>query len=214
MSSSTSPHPSADAVVRSSRTSARPSRRRTWVIAGGAAVAAAALTCGGLAATGAFFTSQATVAGQQVSTATVEIAAGTAASSSPIDVPSLLPGDTASTTIDLANTGSEGVYYAIRLPRTAGGASGLESALQVTTTVGSATETRSLSSWQDGALQIGPALAAGAHQTVTVTVALPSTVGDTQQGVDMQDRSTGFTVQVDAIQARNTTAPTGGWIAD
>ncbi|QWF20432.1 hypothetical protein KM427_15735 [Nocardioides sp. LMS-CY] len=206
MSVTDQPAPPAPAGARHSRGL---TRRRKIVVAGVGVAAAAALVAGGIAVTGAYFTSQATVGGQSVGTATVAITAGTAASSAPISAASLLPGDSESTTIDLANTGSEDVYYTIRLPKTAGGDTALESAIQVEVAVGAASETRSLTAWQAGALQIGPALAAAGGQTMTVTISLPTTADNTLQGLDA-----GFTAQIDAIQARNTTAPTAGWVAD
>jgi hypothetical protein len=187
----------------------RPSRRRRFVLAGVGVAGAAALVGGGLLATGAYFTSQATVDGQGVTTASVKITADTAAASAPITAGSLLPGDTKSTSIDLKNTGSEDVYYTISLPKAAGGDADLESAIEVKVTVGSASETHTLTDWQDGALQIGPALAADTTQPVKVELTLPAGADDDLQGTDAA-----FAVQVDAIQARNTTAPTAGWVAD
>lgn len=198
----------ASPALAGARHSHRLTRRRKIVVAGVGVAAAAALVTGGIAVTGAYFTSQATVSGQSVGTATVAIAAGTATSSAPISAASLLPGDSESTTIDLANTGSEDVYYTIRLPKSAGDTA-LESAIQVKVAVGATSETRSLTAWQAGALQIGPTLAAHGNQAVTVTVSLPTTADNTLQGLDA-----GFTARIDAIQARNTTAPTAGWVAD
>lgn len=186
----------------------RSSRRSKIVVAGVGVAAAAALVAGGLAVTNAYFTSQATVGGQTVGTATVQVAADTASSSAPIDVDSLLPGDTETTTIDLKNTGSEDVYYALSLPAAADGDADLESAIKIKVTIGATSETRTLTAWQDGALQIGPALEADDTQAVDVELTLPADVED------LQGLATGFAVQVDAIQARNTTAPTAGWVAD
>lgn len=183
-------------------------RKRAALIIGGT-LTTAVLTGGGVLAAYAFFTSQATVTGQTVGTATVEITADTATMSAPIGVTDMLPGDTATTSIDLVNTGSEDVSYTVRVPKTTGGDAGLEAELDVTVTIGAATETRKLSAWQTGALQLPAALADGATQRVTVTVALPTTAGNALQGT-----SAGFTVQFDAIQARNTPAPTGGWVTD
>ncbi|HLU63213.1 MAG TPA: hypothetical protein VKY66_01670 [Protaetiibacter sp.] len=168
-------------------------------------VASAALATGGVVA-GAYFTSQATVTGQSVGTATVEIEAGTATTSAALNVPSLLPGDTESTTITLENTGTEAVYYTVTLPTTSAGDAALEDALQVTVVAGTETHTRSLTAWQGGIYQLGTALAAGASIPVTVQITLPLGADDSLQGLDA-----GFSVTFDAIQARNTTV-TAGWI--
>jgi hypothetical protein len=188
---------------------ASPSRTRKPVIIAAGVVAAVALAFAGGAFTNALFTSQASVTGQTASTATVSIDAETATASTPIALTSMLPGDTASTVITLENTGTEGVYYTVRVPATAGGDAALDDVLAVTVAVGTASETRTLSDWQDGALQIAPALAASGTDTVTVTVELPL-------GTDnaLQDLDTGFSLQFDAIQARNSTAPSAGWVAD
>src|SRR5690606_2997498 len=168
-------------------------------------VASAALATGGVVA-GAYFTSQATVTGQSVGTATVEIEAGTATTSAALNVPSLLPGDTESTTITLENTGTEAVYYTVTLPTTSAGDAALEDALQVTVVAGTETHTRSLTAWQGGIYQLGTALAAGASIPVTVQITLPLGADDSLQGLDA-----GFSVTFDAIQARNPTV-TAGWI--
>lgn len=172
-------------------------------------VGAAALAFGGGAVTSAFFTSQASVVGHGAETATIEITATTASASAPIDVADMLPGDTSSTLIELDNTGSESLYYTVRIVPLGGADVVLEDALEVTVAVGAASETRTLTAWRDGALQIGPALASGASQNVAVTMTLPTATGNTVQG-----KSTGFSVQFDAIQQRNVTAPTAGWHAD
>lgn len=188
---------------------ARSTGRRRRALSLALTVSLTAAIVGGTAiAAHAYFTSQASVTGQQVATATVQVTAGTAALSSPIAVNDLLPGDTATTRIDVANTGSADVYYSVRLPRTTGDAA-LESVLEVTVTVGGLSETRTLTAWQTGALQIGPALVAGASQAVTVAAKLPASAANSLQGT-----ATGFSVQFDAIQARNTTPPTAGWVAD
>lgn len=185
------------------------SRRRTVAIIAGGIVAAAALAISPVLFTNALFTSQATVSGQTATTATVEIEAGVASTSSPLSASSMLPGDTASTLIELENSGTESVYYTVRVPASAGGDSALEDTLQVTVSVGATSETRTLSSWQDGALQIGTALAAAATTGVTVTVSLPVGTDDSVQSLDI-----GFSLVFDAIQQRNTPAPTAGWVAD
>lgn len=172
------------------------------------AAVTAALVGGSAVAAYAYFTSQATVTGQDVATATVEIVAGTASSSSPITATDLLPGDSETTEIVLENTGSADVYYSLRLPKTTGDPS-LEAALQVAVVVGALSETRSLTDWQMGTLQVGDALAVGSTQTVTVTLSLPSSAGNSLQGT-----SAGFAVRFDAVQQRNTTPPTAGWVND
>jgi hypothetical protein len=181
------------------------SRARRVGLVAVALAAAAALATGGVVV-GAYFTSQATVTGQSVGTATVEIEAGTATTSAVLDVPSLLPGDTESTTITLENTGTEAVYYTVTLPTTSAGDAALEDALQVTVVAGTETHTRSLAAWQGGVYQLGTALAAGASIPVTVQITLPLGADDSLQGLDA-----GFSVTFDAIQARNTTV-TAGWI--
>lgn len=184
----------------------RSSRRSKMLLAGVGVAATAALVAGGLAATDAYFTSQATVGGQSVGTATVSVAANTASTSAPIDVDSLLPGDTETTTIELKNTGSEDVYYTLSLPTTPDGDTDLESAIDIKVTIGDATQTRTLTAWQDGILQIGPTLEPDDTETLDIELTLPAGVDD------LQGLTTGFTVQIDAIQARNNSAPTPGWI--
>lgn len=182
-------------------------RRVLWLTAGALAVGSTGFMA--ISATSASFTSQATVTGYSVATATVEIQAGTAATSTPITAADLLPGDVASTVVDVKNTGTQGVYYAVRLPLVTGGDATLQDALQVTVSVGTASETKSLTAWQAGALQIGPALAASQADEVTVTVQLPATADNTVQGT-----GAAFSVLIDAIQERNTPQPTAGWLAD
>lgn len=184
-----------------------PRRRRLALVLTGV-LTIAAVTGGGVLAAIALFTSQATVTGQQVGTATVELSADTAASSVPLSVADMLPGDSDATVIDLNNSGTADLYYTVRLPTTTGDLA-LENVLQVTVTIGAVTETRTLTAWQAGALQLGAALTAGSTQAVTVTVSLPTSAGNALQGTE-----TGFTVQFDAIQARNTTPPTAGWVND
>jgi hypothetical protein len=185
--------------------SANPRRARPIGIAAAAVIVAAAIATGGVYA-GAYFTSQATVTGQSVGTATVEIEAGTATTSAVLAVPSLLPGDTETTVITLENTGSEDVYYTVSLPATAGD-DALEDALQVTVIAGPETHTRTLTAWQGGAYQFGVALGDGESIHLTVSVALAATADDSLQGLDA-----GFAVTIDAIQARNHPV-TAGWVA-
>jgi|GEM_PF-3582896 len=184
-------------------TSRRSRRLRVAGITAAAVVGAAVLAAGGVYA-GAYFTSQATVTGQSLGTATVEIEAGTASTSAPLAAANMLPGDTENTTITLENTGSEDVYYAVSLPATAGDAA-LEGALNVTVTAGAESYTATLAAWQGGAYQYGAVLGDGESIDLTVSVSLPGTAPDTLQGLDA-----GFSVTIDAIQARNQTV-TAGW---
>lgn len=173
-----------------------------------AAIGIPALAGAGMIASGALFTSQATVDGQTVLTATVEIEAGTLAASSPISVTNLLPGDTESTEILLENVGNAGVYYSVRLPKSSGDTA-IEDVLQVTVDNGDISETRSLTAWQSGFLQVASELEAGDENELTVTVSLPSASGNELQGL-----SATFGLQIDAIQARNVTQPTAGWVSE
>ncbi|MEV7694461.1 hypothetical protein AB0N73_14150 [Microbacterium sp. NPDC089189] len=185
-------------------------RRDRLVLAGAAIVATGALTFGGIALTNAWFTSQATVTGQSVATATVEISAGLAVDTPPIAVTDLLPGDEAVTTIAVSNTGTEDIYYAVG-PFVATGSTDLREQLQVTVVVNgdpATTTTHSLWEWEFGQYE-GIALAAGATTEVSVIVSLPTTAGN-----ELQDTEAGFSIGFDAIQARNftgTTTPT--WVS-
>lgn len=189
-------------------TTTRSTGTRLAIVAVGA-VGVAALAFGGASITGALFTSQATVSGQSAATATVELTAATASASTPIAATDMLPGDSVSTTIELDNTGTESLYYTVRIVPTAAGDALLEDELDVTVQVGAASLTRTLTAWGGGALQIGPALAADATDTVTVTLTLPLGADDAVQGM-----AAGFSVQFDAIQQRNVPAPTAGWVSD
>ncbi len=195
----------------SDHTSAVPRRRgmRPAMLFGGAVVGAAAIATGGALLTGALFTSQATVSGQTVGTAVVEIEAETSSSSAPIALTSMLPGDTEQTSLVLENTGTEGVYYTVRVPAADGSDPELETALSVKVTVGALSYEATLASWQDGALQIAQPLASEATQAVQVEVALPIDTDDAVQG-----KTAEFAVQFDAIQERNQPTPTQGWHAD
>lgn len=179
-------------------------RRTKWGVALASAVALGAVAAGGASLSGALFTSEATVGGQKVGTGTVAIAASTQAGSSAINVGDLLPGDTASTTVTVRNTGTASSYFSIELPKTAGDAA-LESAVQVSVAVGSVTETHSLTGWQGKVLRLAAPLAASATQDVVVTVALPLSAPNSLQGLDA-----GFGVDVASIQARNNTTWTPG----
>ena len=197
-------HPSGSDIP-SGSTATRSKKRLTAFIV--VPAAAAVLVWGSISAVGAFFTAQAEVAGQSVGIATIAIDAATAGGSTPISVPAMLPGDSAVTEVAITNTGTGGVYYSIALPATGTGDASLEDALQVTVAVDGVTHTASLSNWQGGALHFADALVAGGTRTATVTVALPSSVTDN----NLQGTTTGFGVQVNAIQEANTTAPTTGF---
>lgn len=182
--------------------------RRLALLVGGGTVAAGALAFGGIALTNAWFTSQAEVDGQSVSTATVEIAAGLAPETDPIAVTDLLPGDEAVTVLAVQNTGSEGVYVAVG-PFDVTGSAELAAALDVTVVVdGQSSTTHTLAEWAQGQYE-GIALAAGATTEVSVLVELSV---DAENA--LQDTDAGFSVGFEAIQARNftgTTTPT--WVA-
>lgn len=169
-------------------------------------IAAAALGVGAIGAVslGAAFTDQAQVDGQQVATATVDIEAGVVRTAAPLDATNLLPGDTVATAIEIRNAGSADVYYTLSalLPEP----DPLTDALNLQITVGGVTETRSLSSWTTGALQIAVPLASGATAHAQVSVTLPYGAPDS-----LQRAATAFSVVVEAIQAQNTPAPTAGW---
>lgn len=169
-----------------------------------AVIAAAVVGLGGLALTNAYFTSQATVAGHSVSTATVVISAETSSASSPIQVTDLLPGDTVSTVITVSNTGSEDLYFSAGDLALTGDAA-LQDALQVTVGDGTTTHTTALSDWATGSLA-GFALDAGDAVDITVSVSLSAGAGDELQGLEA-----GFSIVFDAIQQRNVTAPEPGF---
>lgn len=189
--------------------------RRNLAVLVIAGTAALALGFGGSALMNAFFTAQATVTGQQVTTGTVNVSAATAADSAPIAVTGLLPGDDASTTITVRNPGSEPVYLSFAMPTAEGNDAGLAGALQTRLTVGTAADgpgtTRTLTDWQSGRYQLAAPLAPGAETQITVNAALPGTVTDAA----LQGKSASFAVNVAATQVKNTPVPTGnGWVAN
>lgn len=177
------------------------------VLGASAVLAAGALAFGGISLTNAWFTSEATVDGQNISTGTVEIEAGIAAEASPIAVSGLLPGDEAQTILAVTNTGSEDVYLTVG-PFTATGSVPLRAAVEVSVVAdGVPAVTRQLDEWEDGAIE-GIALGSGDTKDITVTVTLSTEAGD-----ELQDTQTQFSVAFAAIQARNfdgTTTPT--WV--
>lgn len=185
--------------------SKRRGRRRIAAVLG--VVAAGAM----VAIAFALFTSTATVSGQNVGTATIEIEAGTAAASSPIDIDDLLPGDTQSTTIDLENTGTAGVYLSVRLPLASGASGPLSEALRVTLTAGDASHELSLADWQLGAVHLSGALADDSARPITVTVELPLGAGSADGGATLQGQDLSFAVEVTAVQERHVT-PQVGWV--
>lgn len=173
-----------------------------------AVVAAAALTLGAIGAftIGAAFTASSSVGGQSVTTATVEIDASTASNSTPINATQLLPGDSVSSIVNVSNTGTTDLYYTITATPDEDHNTALSNVLSVQITVGSITETRTLSSWSAGVLQIATPLPAGATDKAEIHVSLPSGASNSLQG-----RTSGFSIDIAAIQARNTTAPNAGW---
>ncbi|WP_433718688.1 hypothetical protein [Microbacterium laevaniformans] len=189
-----------------SPTDVRASRTKKTLVAG-AIVLGLATTVG--VVTGASFTATDSVAGQSLGAGTIAVEAGTSASSAVINADDVFPGDVETTTIDLENTGTGDVRFVVDLDEGAGTDAVLAPALQATVTVGTESITRSLEDWQSGEFQIAAPLAAGASTEIEVSVELPTTTGNDAQGLHA-----GFTVRVDAIQAKNSVAPTGGWIAD
>lgn len=167
---------------------------------------------GGLMLIGALFTSQATVSGQSVETGTVQISADTQATSAPISTEGLLPGDETTTEILIENTGTADVFYAIRLPELADAGAvdrDLADALQVTVITEDGVEQRSLTEWQAGTVQVATPLDAGGDVPIIVSVELPLSADNSLQGL-----KAAFSVQIDAIQARNVAAPIAGWVTD
>jgi hypothetical protein len=181
-------------------------RGNTLAIGGAALIAVAALAFGGAALTNAWFTSTATVDAGTATTATVKIAASASATAPAISLGSMLPGDTADTTLVVENTGTEDVYLAVG-PFTATGDPALRDALVVTVTAGGASQSHTLEEWRSGRWQ-GLTLAAHASTDVAVHAELPTDAGN-----DLQDTSTTFSVSFDAIQRRNVGAPPAGWVA-
>lgn len=176
-------------------------------VAAAAVVALGAVAVGGTSLTGALFTDSASVGGQSVSTATVEITAGLNAGSSAINVSDLLPGDSKSTTITVTNTGSADAFWSVALPKSTGDAA-LESAVNVTVNVGSVTETHSLTAWQGKKLALATALEANAVQDVVITVSLPASAANALQGLDA-----GFSIDVASVQERNNSAWVSGFVS-
>jgi len=163
-------------------------------VAAGAAIGA--LAFGGVALTNAFFTSQATVTGQSVGTATVRIEAGVASTSAPIAATDLLPGDSVSTTILVENTGTVALDYEIAVTSLTGDEV-LQDALDVTIApVGAGIVAQPLSAWATDAYE-GLSLDAGETVNVVVTVSLPETSA-AQNG--LQTKTAGFSLRFDAIQ--------------
>lgn len=188
--------------------------RRNLAVMAIAGTGALALGFGGTALMNAFFTAQASVTGQQVTTGTVNVTAATAANSSPIQVTGLMPGDAAETLITVRNSGSEPVYLNFGIPVGEGADATLAGALQARLTVGPAdgpSTTRSLTDWQSGRFQLAAPLAPGAETQVAVNASLPGTATDTA----LQAKSAAFAVNVTATQVKNTPVPTGNtWVAN
>lgn len=176
------------------------SRRRLYLTIGTGALVL--LTAAGITAASALFTSQATVTGQQVTTSTIEILATSTAA---IDLNDLLPGDSASTTVTVENTGSESALLSIELPLANSSDAALAQQLDATVTVSGASSPFSykLSHWQTGRLVLSSPLASGATLSFDVGITLPVGAPNSLQGTQ-----SAFTIQVDAVQERNTTPPT------
>lgn len=185
-------------------------RRKAAVIIGVATLAVG----GAIAGVGAIFTDQATVADQTVNTATISVEADTAATSSPIAVANMLPGESASTIITIANTGTRSAHLGVTLTPTETADAALIGALNVTLTdSASGTVTRTLAQFEDGSWHIASPLAAGGSTDVTIAVDLPIDADNA-----MQAKSAGFSVTVDAQQAEFTAGTayewTSGWVAN
>lgn len=180
---------------------ARP--RRKAALVAGSLLAATGVAAGGMFLAGAFFTSTAEVPGQTVGTATVEITAETKSGMTPINVSNMLPGDTQPTDIDLVNSGTADVYYSITLPQDVSTDSNLANALIVEVSTDGVTVAESLSTWQTGKFQLASPLTSGIMKPINVTASLPQDATDK----NLQGKSARFTVQVDAIQVKNTPTP-------
>lgn len=183
--------------------------RRTIIPAALAGAAVTVVALGGALTIGALFTAQTSVTGQTVETGTLQVHAGTAATSAPISAPGMLPGDEITTEILLENTGTADAYYTVRVPVASDSTAALVDALEVTVITEDGIEQRTLQSWQSGALQVAVPLASGAEVPVVVSVRLPLESDDALQQMQAE-----FTVQVDAIQARNVETPVAGFVVD
>lgn len=193
-----------------SSTTPRTPVRRTALTAAVAGAAITAIAFGGVLGIGALFTSQTSITGQSVETGTLEIQAGTAATSAPISAQGMLPGDEITTEIVLENTGTADAFYAVRVPVASDSTSvALHEALEITVITEDGIEQRSLHAWQTGAMQIGVPLDSGDQVPLVVSVRLPIESDDALQGLLAE-----FTVQIDAIQARNVPTPAPGFTLD
>lgn len=196
-------------------TSARSGLGNKIALGTGAVAAAGALVFGGVALTSAWFTSQASIGDQNVTTATVEFTADIdSGSSSPIEIYGMLPGDTQQPTeVLIRNTGTEDVYFGIGKFVVTGDQI-LADALQLEVGLddgvsddGGPTHTGSLQQWEDGQYE-GFLLKVGQTRVATVQPTLPTTTGD-----EVQDKAVEFSMEFTAVQARNWTgATTPTWV--
>lgn len=180
------------------------SKRSRAVMAGALALGVAAAGFGGIAATNAYFTATASVTGESLKVGTVALTAGTAASSAPLKVVDMLPGDTASTAITVTNTGNAPLYFSVTTSSLTG-SSALQGTVAVTISDGTVSHSDTLTNWVTGSLY-GFSLGANASTTITVTVALPGSASNSLQGT-----AAGFDVAFTATQQRNVTAPAAGF---
>lgn len=188
------------------------SRARTSVIIGALIGGAAALGAGAVLLVDAIFTSDATVSGHSVTTGTIEIQAGTSATSAPITTDTMMPGDEITTEILIENTGTGDFFYTVALPYAPDATSlseDLAEALEVTVIVDDDVLQQPLATWQEGHLQVGPPLAVGEDVPIVVSVRFPEDAGN-----ELQDTRAAFAVQIDAIQAKNIDPPSAGWVVE
>lgn len=200
------PTPSAPTPARTEALPPRERDRRILFVAAGLG------TAGVLAAAGvawALFTSEASVTGHSVGTATIEIEAGVSAGSAPIEVEDMLPGDVDSMQLVLENTGSGDVYLDAAVAETESTDVALAAALQITMVVGDDSHSATLAEWQAGRFQLGSSLAPDGSAAVTVSVELPEGADNELQGLDA-----GFSVDFSAVQTRGVATPETGWVAD
>lgn len=186
-------------------TAASRKRRARRIMIG--ALVGTLILCAGATAAHALFSAQATVTGQQISTGTIAI---TANATAPISITDMLPGDMISTEVTVENTGTEQAYLSLTLPAVPGANASLLDQLSTTVFVtgvaqgaGDTQVVQSLGDWQTGALKLKDPLEPNDTRTFEVTIELPLGAPNALQG------SMGsFDITVDAVQVRNTPAPT------
>ena len=133
--------------------------------------------------TSASFTATTTNPGNQFATATLTMSNDKSTSASLISLANMVPGDSASRTVTITNSGSVGFTYTTAIST---GASTLlwsdtTNGLQVTVTRGASTlYTGALSGLTIGA---SPTLAAAGTDTLTFVFSLPTSAGNTFQGL-------------------------------